>query len=160
EPVAKYWPEFAQEGKDQITIRQLLAHQAGLCAIDEPLDAATLADLDRLAVILARQRPAWEPGRKQGYHGLTMGCYEIDLLRRLDAQHRSLGKFFQDEVARPLGIEFYIGLPQEIPEARVAEVKDFRPVQLLFHLNKIPWPFVMAVMTPGSLAERSFKNPK
>jgi CubicO group peptidase (beta-lactamase class C family) len=71
-----------------------------------------------------------------------------------------LGTFFQEEIARRLDIEFYIGLPASIAEERVAQIKDFRPIQLLFHLSQLPWPFVVGVMTPGSLAERSFKNPR
>src|SRR6185436_11950977 len=95
--VCEYWPEFAQQGKQRITVRQLLAHQAGLFAIDEPVDRDTVADLDRLAVILARQKPAWEPGTRQGYHAISLGFYEGELLRRIDPRHRSLGQFFQDE---------------------------------------------------------------
>ena len=67
-PVARYWPEFAQHGKERVTVRQLLSHQAGIPAIEPPLDVATLADLDRLAVLLARQRPEWIPGTRHGYH--------------------------------------------------------------------------------------------
>ena len=118
--VAAYWPEFAQHGKDRITVRQLLAHQAGLFAIDEPVDRATVADLDRLAIVLARQRPTWQPGTRQAYHALTLGFYENELLRRVDPQHRSLGQFFQDEIATPLGLETYIRLPEGIPESRLA----------------------------------------
>jgi CubicO group peptidase (beta-lactamase class C family) len=71
ERVATYWPEFAQKGKAGITVRQLLAHQAGLFAFDEPVDRGVVADLDRLAMVLARQTPAWEPGTRQAYHALT-----------------------------------------------------------------------------------------
>ena len=91
ERVAAYWPEFAQQGKERITVRQLLAHQAGLFAIDEPVDRSIVADLDRLAVVLARQKPAWEPGTRQAYHALSLGFYEGELLRRVDPHHRSLG---------------------------------------------------------------------
>ena len=73
ERVAAYWPEFAQHGKERITVRQLLGHQAGLFAIEEPVDRETVADLDRLAVVLARQRPAWPPGTRLAYHALTLG---------------------------------------------------------------------------------------
>ena len=73
ERVCAYWPEFAQNSKDRITVRQLLAHQAGLFAINEPVDRSIIADLDRLAVVLARQKPAWEPGTRQAYHGLSLG---------------------------------------------------------------------------------------
>jgi hypothetical protein len=103
ERVCTYWPEFAQQGKERITVRQLLAHQAGLFAINEPVDRRIVADLDRLADVLARQKPAWEPGTRQAYHALSLGFYEGELLRRVDPQHRSLGRFFQDEIASPLG---------------------------------------------------------
>ena len=73
ERVCTYWPEFAQQGKERITVRQLLAHQAGLFAIDEPVGRDDLADFDRLAVILARQKPAWAPGTRQAYQALTLG---------------------------------------------------------------------------------------
>jgi CubicO group peptidase (beta-lactamase class C family) len=140
ERVAAYWPEFAQNGKQQITVRQLLAHQAGLFAFDEPVDRAAVADLDRLAVVMARHQPAWPPGARQAYHGLTLGFYEGELLRRVDPRHRTLGQFFQDEIATPLGEDFYIRLPDEIPNARLATLSPpgfirmligFRPPRLL-----------------------------
>jgi CubicO group peptidase (beta-lactamase class C family) len=74
--------------------------------IDEPLSPEVLADLDRLAVVLAGQRPAWKPGTKHGYHPLSLGSYENELIRRVDPQHRSLGRFFHEEIAAPLGLEF------------------------------------------------------
>jgi len=120
ERVCSYWPEFAQNGKENITVRQLLAHQAGLFAFDEQGDRDLVADLDRLAVVLARQQPAWEPGARQAYHAITLGYYESELLRRIDPQHRSLGQFFQDEIAAPLGLDFYIRLPESIPNSRLA----------------------------------------
>ena len=122
ERVSRYWPEFAQQGKESITIRQLLAHQAGLFALDQPIDRGLITDLDRLAVVLARQKPAWEPGTRQAYHGITLGCYEGEILRRLDPQHRSLGQFFQDEIASPLGLDVYIRLPESIPNSRLATI--------------------------------------
>src|ERR1051325_4416144 len=86
ERVCAYWPEFAQNGKENITIRQLLAHQAGLFGFDEPVDWTTVADLDRLAAIMARQRPAWPPGERYAYHAITLGFYEGELIRRVDPQ--------------------------------------------------------------------------
>ena len=132
ERMCTYWPEFAQQGKEQITIRQLLAHQAGLFAFDEPVDRSTLLDRDRLAVILARQKPAWEPGTRQAYHALTLGFYEGELLRRVDPCHRSLGQFFHDEIATPLGEDVYIGLPETIPNSRLATIAPPRPLDMLF----------------------------
>jgi CubicO group peptidase (beta-lactamase class C family) len=120
ERVARYWPEFGQHGKEAITVRQLLAHQAGLFAIDEPVSRDDVADLDRLAIILARQKPAWPTGTRQAYHGLTLGFYQGELLRRVDPRHRSLGQFFQEEIASPLGLDVYIRLPEDIPNSRLA----------------------------------------
>jgi CubicO group peptidase (beta-lactamase class C family) len=140
ERVATYWPEFAQNGKQEITVRQLLAHQAGLFAFDEPVDKSVVADLDRLALVMARHKPAWEPGTRQAYHGLTLGFYEGELLRRVDPRHRTLGQFFQEEIATPLGEDFFIRLPDEIPDSRLATLTPpgrlemfigFRPLRLL-----------------------------
>lgn len=122
--VCAYWPEFAQNGKESITVRQLLAHQAGLFAFDEPVDKSVVADLDRLAVVMARQTPAWEPGTRQAYHALTLGFYEGELLRRIDPRHRSLGQFFHDEVAAPLGLDVYLGLPETVPDEQLATLSS------------------------------------
>ena len=134
ERVCAYWPEFAQQGKEKITVRQLLAHQAGLFAFDEPVDKSVIADLDRLAVVLARQKPAWEPGMRQAYHALTLGFYEGELLRRIDPMHRSLGQFFQDEIATPLGLDLYLRLPESIPNARLATLAKPSAFARLFGL--------------------------
>jgi CubicO group peptidase (beta-lactamase class C family) len=131
EYVCRYWPAFAQQGKERITVRQLLSHQAGLYALDQPLDRAIVADLDQLAVVLARQKPAWKPGTRQAYHAITLGFYEGELLRRIDPEHRSLGQFFQDEIASPLGLEAYIRLPEAIPNARLATIARPTPIQML-----------------------------
>ena len=120
ERVCTYWPEFVQNGKNIITVRQLLSHQAALFAFDERVDRAVVADLDRLAAVMARQRPAWKPGVQQAYHAISLGFYEGELLRRIDPQRRSLGQFFQDEIASPLGLDFYIRLPEAIPNSRFA----------------------------------------
>jgi CubicO group peptidase (beta-lactamase class C family) len=129
--VCDYWPEFAQQGKARVTVRQLLAHQAGLYALDEPLDRGLVADLDRLAVVLARQKPAWEPGTRQAYHGITLGFYESELLRRIDPKHRSVGQFFQDEIATPLGLDVFIRLPEDIPNSRLATMVPPSWVEML-----------------------------
>jgi CubicO group peptidase (beta-lactamase class C family) len=147
ERVCSYWPEFAQEGKDTITVRQLLAHQAGLFAFDEQADRSVVADLDRLAVVLARQRPAWEPGTRQAYHGITLGYYESELLRRIDPHHRSMGQFFQEEIATPLGLDFYIRLPESIPNSRLATLA--RPSQIAMLLG-LPMRLRFAALNPRS----------
>ena len=160
ERVAAYWPEFAQAKKERVTVRQLVSHQAGLCAVDVPLTGAALADLDEVAAIIARQRPAWEAGARHGYHALTLGFYEGELLRRVDPAHRSLGRFFREEVAAPLGIEFHIGLPADVPVERLATVEMFQPLWLLRGLDRDSWRVLRAMLTPGSLTRRAFSNPK
>jgi CubicO group peptidase (beta-lactamase class C family) len=132
ERVSRYWPEFAQQGKERVTVRQLLAHQAGLYALDVPMDRALVADLDRLAAVLARQKPAWPPGTRQGYHAVTLGFYEGELLRRVDPQHRTLGQFFDDEIGGPLGLDAYIRLPEDIPNDRLATLARPRMRDMLF----------------------------
>ena len=152
ERVCKYWPEFAQNGKEEITVRQLLGHQAGLFAFDQPVDRHTVANLDRLAEVMARQKPVWEPGTRQGYHAITLGYYEGELLRRIDPQHRSLGQFFQDEIARPLGLDFYIGLPDAIPDSRLARLIDPALRDMLFGF---PIRMGLEILSPHSRIRRS-----
>ena len=152
EVVCKYWPEFAQNGKEKITVRQLLAHQAGLFALDEPLDRSIVADLGRLADVLARQKTAWEPGARQAYHAVTIGFYEGELLRRIDRLHRSLGQFFHDEIASTLGLDFYIRLPESIPDSRLAPLIDPSSSEMLFGF---PIRLTPAVWNPRSNIRRA-----
>jgi CubicO group peptidase (beta-lactamase class C family) len=159
ERVCTYWPEFAQQGKERITVRQLLSHQAGLFAIEEPVDRSVVADLDRLAVILARQKPAWEPGTRQAYHAITLGFYEGELLRRIDPRQRTLGQYFHDEIAAPLGEDMYLRLPEEIPNARLATLSPpsrlrmltgFPPRFMLETMNRRSNIYRALVINPGS----------
>jgi CubicO group peptidase (beta-lactamase class C family) len=157
ERVCTYWPEFAQQGKERVTVRQLLAHQAGLFAFNEPVDRSTVADLDRLAVVMARQKPAWEPGTRQAYHALVLGFYESELLRRVDPQHRSLGQFFHDEVASPLGEDLYIRLPEAIPNSRLAILAPPSLIKMLWGFSP---RFTLEVMNPRSNINRALNvNP-
>jgi CubicO group peptidase (beta-lactamase class C family) len=157
ERVAHYWPEFAQQGKEKITVRQLLAHQAGLFAINEPVDRTVVEDLDRLAIVLARQKPAWEPGTRQAYHALTLGFYEGELLRRIDPRHRSLGQFFRDEIAVPLGEDVFLRLPMSVPNSRLAIMSPPRPFEMLLHF---PLRLTLDAINPRSNIYRALEvNP-
>jgi CubicO group peptidase (beta-lactamase class C family) len=157
ERVCTYWPEFAQQGKERITVRQLLAHQAGLFAINERVDRSTVADLDRLAAVLARQKPVWEPGTRQAYHALTLGFYEGELLRRVDPQHCSLGEFFQDEIASRIKEDAYIRLPEAIPNSRLAKLT---PPGFIEMLNGFGLRFMLEAMNPRSNISRALNaNP-
>lgn len=160
EPVSSYWPEFAQAGKEAVTVRQLLAHEAGLAVIDQPLDIATIADSDRLGQILASQAPKWEPGTAHGYHAQSLGWYESQLLRRVDPRRRGIGRFFADEVAAPLGVEFYLGLPGDVPTDRIATFVGGRRSAQALHARQIPWPVLRRMINPRSMTFKAFTNPR
>lgn len=147
ERVSAYWPEFAQNGKEAITVRQLLAHQAGLHAISDPVDPDLLRDQDRLAAVLARQRPEWAPGSRQAYHAISLGFYEGEIIRRVDPKHRSLGRFFQEEIADPLELDFYIRLPETVPNTRLATPEM---ASLLSSMAHMPLPMLMSAINPHS----------
>ena len=154
-PVAEYWPEFAQNGKGAVTVRQLLGHEAGLVWIDEPLRPDDMRDLDRVSHALARQKPAWEPGTRHGYHAMTIGLYMQQLIRHVDPAHRTLGRFFAEEIAKPLEIEFYIGLPPEVPDERLAKLRLFSPMRAIRALPAVPKGYVMRILWPWSLLRKS-----
>jgi CubicO group peptidase (beta-lactamase class C family) len=120
EPVAAYWPEFADAGKEGVLVRHVVAHEAGLPGLLPPASAADLLDGEGMAARLARAAPFWPPGSRLAYHALTFGWLAAELVRRVDG--RSLGAFFAEEVAEPLGLELWIGLPPE-HEPRVAELR-------------------------------------
>ena len=157
--IAECWPEFALNGKESITLRQLLNHQAGLSRVDEVLSMPILADPDTLAKILARQTPAWTPGAYQGYHCWTQGFYLSEIIRRADPKKRRLGVYFREEIAEPLGLDFYIGLPDEVPDERIANLLPFHPVELALNMDKMPAGMVLSLMNPFSLPSRSMMNP-
>jgi len=123
-PVAQYWPEFAQAGKATIPVHFLLSHRAGLPAIDEPLPTEALYDWNRMTRALAAQKPWWEPGTQHGYHAFTIGWLVGEVVRRITG--KSLGSFWREEVAEPLGIDCHIGLAAE-HDFRVAEFIPIPP---------------------------------
>ena len=109
DPVAHYWPEFAQAGKDDVTVAHVMAHSAGLAGFDPPLEQIEeLYDWDGICQHLAAQTPWWEPGSQSGYHAVTQGYLQGEIVRRVTG--RSLGTFFREEVTEPLGADFHIGL--------------------------------------------------
>ena len=118
-PVATYWPEFAAAGKQDIPVRWLLSHRVGLPIFDEPITVDEFLAWEAPVTILAAQRPVWEPGTTHGYHAGTYGWLVGEVVRRVSG--KSLGTFFAEEVASPLGLDFWIGLP-ESEERRVVPV--------------------------------------
>jgi CubicO group peptidase (beta-lactamase class C family) len=118
-PVASYWPEFANAGKGEIPVRWLLGHRAGLPALDRVLSPEEVYAWDPICKVLAEQAPMWEPGTAHGYHAVTYGYLVGEVIRRITG--RSIGTFFREEIAEPLGVEFWIGLP-ESEERRVSRL--------------------------------------
>ena len=141
-PVVKYWPEFGQAGKENITVKMLLNHQAGLPHVREPLPQRALYDWDVMVHALEEQEPFWEPGTRHGYEFYVFGWLVGEVVRRVSG--KSLGRFFQDEVATPLGLDFWIGLPEEI-EPRVSKIIMVDPQEMM------ETPFGQAMANPDSI---------
>ncbi|WP_299864525.1 serine hydrolase domain-containing protein [uncultured Hoeflea sp.] len=150
--VAKYWPEFAQNGKEDITLRQLLSHQAGLHAFHQKVDREVVADPHRLALIMEAERPQWPPGQHYAYHIISLGFYEAELIRRTDPRHRTLGQVFHEDIAASLGLDFYIRLPPEVSNSRLAPV--VRP-GIVSSILGLPPAMIVSVLNPWSHIFRS-----
>ncbi|MFJ1750067.1 serine hydrolase domain-containing protein [Streptomyces sp. NPDC088116] len=110
-PVGTYWPEFKAAGKERVLVRHLLSHRAGVPVLDRPLTRAQAVDGESGALALAAQRPVWEPGTDHGYHAHTYSWLIAELVRRVTG--RSIGRWIAEEIARPLGLDFWVGLPEE-----------------------------------------------
>ncbi|HEX6063493.1 MAG TPA: serine hydrolase domain-containing protein [Longimicrobiales bacterium] len=154
-PVTRYWPEFGQHGKAAVTVRQLLGHEAGLVLLDEPLSIEKLRDLQYMTQLLARQRPAWPPGTRHGYHTMSIGLYMQQLMLRVDPAHRTIGRFFHEEIARPLELDFYIGLPPSIPGERLAVLQTLSRKRALLAVRNTPLVLLKKLLVPRSLLRRS-----
>jgi CubicO group peptidase (beta-lactamase class C family) len=150
-PVARYWPEFAQNGKSEIPVRMLLSHRAGLPAIAKPLTPADLFDWRTMTAALAEQSPWWKPGTKHGYHALTFGWLVGELVRRVSGM--SIGRYVREHVSAPLGAEFWIGLPEEL-DARTAPLVQ-GPITMADGPNMLE---IIAKEPEGMLA-KTFGNP-
>jgi CubicO group peptidase (beta-lactamase class C family) len=118
-PVARYWPEFAANGKAGVKVSHLISHSSGLSGWKEPISNEDLYDWEKVTSLLAAQAPFWSPGEAVGYHAITQGYLIGEVVRRITG--RSLGTFFRQEVAEPLGADFHIGLPAS-EDVRVAEL--------------------------------------
>jgi CubicO group peptidase (beta-lactamase class C family) len=146
--VAEFWPEFAQAGKDKVMLAQLLSHEAGLCALDRRVD---VLDYDAVIRALEAQKPLWPPGTAHGYHARTFGFLLDELVRRIGG--KTLSDYWQENFARPLGLDFWIGLPER-ENSRVASMyaaKSGKPPE--------PKQFYKDLVTPGTLARKTFTSP-
>jgi CubicO group peptidase (beta-lactamase class C family) len=150
-PVANYWPEFAANGKNRITVRHLLNHRAGLPAIRKPLVPEDLYDWRTMTDALAAEEPWWEPGSRHGYHAITFGYLVGEVIRRITG--KSVGSYFRDEIAAPLQIDAHIGLEAR-DDSRVAEMIGAPPpAPDEFNL------FAEMAKNPESVTAKTFMNP-
>lgn len=140
--VASYWPEFAAEGKEAITLGQLMSHQAGLPYVDAPLSVEEILAVNPVVRAFEVQAPVWEPGTAHGYHALTYGWLVGEVVRRVTG--RTIGTYFAEEIAAPLGLDFWIGLPEE-HEARVSHLEASPPPSDPAELE-----LMLKVMGPGT----------
>jgi CubicO group peptidase (beta-lactamase class C family) len=157
-PVAHYWPEFAQNGKQDITVRMVLTHQAGLPVVDAPLTMDELLAVTPAIAALERQRPVWEPGTKHGYHGITYGFLVTEIVSRVTG--RRVGPFLAEEIAAPLDLDFWIGLPAE-HEHRVTRLIEATPTDtsavaaMPADIRSAAAELAEAVVDPSSLTYRA-----
>jgi CubicO group peptidase (beta-lactamase class C family) len=144
-PVSTYWPDFAANGKEGIEVRHLMSHTSGLSGWEHPVVIDDLYDLERSTAMLARQAPWWEPGTASGYHALTQGHLVGEVIRRISGS--SLGKFFAEEVAGPLGADFHIGLDSG-DDHRVSNV-----------VPPPPLPIDLSALGTDSITYKTFTGP-
>ena len=138
-PVAELWPEFARNGKEHATTRMMLDHSVGVPALRAKVKDSGPYEWDYMTHLLAEEAPFWEPGTRNGYHGFTFGWTVGEMVRR--AAGVSLGTFFQNEIAKPLGLDFWIGLPEAI-EPRVAPI-----IAYAYKAEEAKTPFMIDLAT-------------
>jgi CubicO group peptidase (beta-lactamase class C family) len=145
-PVAKYWPEFAANGKDGVLVRHLMSHTSGVSGWAQPVAVSDIYDWDKSTAALAAQAPWWEPGTMSGYHALNQGHLVGEVVRRVTG--RKLGQFFADELAKPLGLDFHIGIsPSQF--SRISNV-----------IAPPPLPIDFAALDPESVMVKTFTGPQ
>jgi CubicO group peptidase (beta-lactamase class C family) len=150
-PVVRYWPEFGRQGKEGIPVRWLLSHRAGLAAVRRLLPDEALYDWDAMTAALAAETPWWEPGTAHGYHAVTFGWLVGEIVRRVTGE--GFGRHFRETVARPLGLDFHVGLPDR-EHARVAEMSEIAPPD-----GDGASLAALVLSDPEGLQARAFVNP-
>ncbi|MCP4224519.1 MAG: beta-lactamase family protein, partial [Actinomycetia bacterium] len=154
-PVARYWPEFAAEGKENIAVRQLMGHTSGVSGWAQPVQVEDLYDWDKSTSMLAAQAPWWEPGTASGYHALNQGHLVGEVIRRITG--KQLGAFFASEIAGPLNVDFHIGLDPS-NDSRVANVIPPPPLPFDLEAMDLDSPAVKTFTGPAPMAETSWTS--
>jgi CubicO group peptidase (beta-lactamase class C family) len=158
QPISRYWPAFAAHGKAGITLRQLLDHKAGLPLFGKRLGRRELAKPDVVSAVLEDMRLHWEPGRRWGYHVVTFGALLAEFLRHTDGPGRTFDVLFEDEIARSNGLSFFFGLPDAVPDERVARVSGPELHSLWDALVTAPFGLQRQVLNPMSMLRRAARE--
>lgn len=154
-PVVTYWPQYKEHGKDRTLVRHLLGHRAGVPALDRPLTPAEAMDQDRAAAAVAAQAPAWEPGTDHGYHAQTFGFLTAEIVRRVTG--RSLGSWAAGQISAPLGLDLWIGLPEE-ERWRVGRLAPLEPLPAGGLRTRPRRDIAEAYADPASPTRRAFDS--
>jgi CubicO group peptidase (beta-lactamase class C family) len=162
-PVAAYWPEFKAEGKENVPVRWLLGHRVGLPAVDATLTADEVLAWDPIVEALAAQRPFWEPNTAHGYHALTYGWLVGEVIRRVTG--KNIGKVLADEITGPLGLDIWIGLPEDketrvAPLITMAAMSNEMTPEVLEALPEETRTLIKAFLDPDSLTQRALNITK
>ena len=161
-PVSRYWPEFAQHGKEEVTVRELLSHKVGVAGPSPPIDLDTLEDVEATNAFLAKAQPEWSTGDKAGYMAVLLGNYASTLIQKTTSDTLTMGQFVGEEICRPLGIgdELYIGLPKCFPERRIAKIDSKVGLELLKGGCFPPGFLKKLILDSKSYVARSLNNPR
>ncbi|KAK6103667.1 Beta-lactamase family protein [Brugia pahangi] len=155
--ICQFWPEFGQNGKENITVGWIMNHRAGLAAFGEPVTKEDALDHEKIAEIIARQKPNWRPGTKAGYHAITYGWLVDQIIRHVDFKHRGIGTFFKQEIAEKFEIDFHFGLPSE-EEHTVSRLTvppfSYKVKEILYDPRIIYLLSILNLRAPNSIARK------
>ncbi|MAZ44472.1 MAG: hypothetical protein CMF48_04785 [Legionellales bacterium] len=155
--ISSIWPEFSQHGKENITLRQLLEHRAGLFSINERITPELLLDKQKFSTVLAKQEP--EQIGKVAYHAQTVGWYLSEICHRVDEQGRYIGQYLEEELIKPLNLNFKIGLDMSDDMSTVSGLTSHSAIELLFSETNVSLSMILQLLNPFSQASRALKNP-
>lgn len=155
--ISQHWPAFSQNGKEHITVEQMLCHQAGIPLLDKRIKKKHYFDTTFIRQTLLRQTPKWTPGEKQGYHLYTTGLYLNELIKETDTMHRSIDTYFYERLAQSAGVEFYFGLPDTLNRDRLAHIIHITTLQRMFRFWQLPRPIRLKVYNPFSMLNKTFR---
>ncbi len=153
EPVASYWPAFGQNDKDEISVRLVLSHRSGVAALDVPISNDQAGALDPVLRLIEQQRPWWRPGTKHGYHAMTYGFILSGLVRAVTG--RTVGEFFAEEVAKPLDLDLYIGLPRQKYDTVAPMIGPSQRQAIRSMLNPVWFRYALGIANPRSASYKA-----